>query len=314
MRTLPLSMIVTIMLFSGSSGAALGSGSQIVFVSTVSLSGPKVFVMSADGSNVHRIGSLPGWHASPAFSPDNRKIVFTYSEDIGSQDQLYLMNADGSAVVKLTNQPGGHSGAEFTQDGRIVYWQGDSSYVMNIDGSNKRPFPISAPGLGKVGAGAFGPNGMIAFAFPMWVYGHAAQLYTMTVGGLRLRSLTNSTESIMLPAWSPDGASIAFANVGAESHHEHDGIYIVNGDGTHLRRLVPFDFGQALWPSNFGIGGSDLPGLSGPPSFSPDGRSLTYAIQFGGRACIIYVVNVDGTGLHRLTDPAGFNANPSFSH
>jgi Tol biopolymer transport system component len=103
---------------------------------------------------------------------------------------------------------------------------------------------------------------------------------------------------------------------GLKPHHEHDGIYIMNADGTRPLRLVQFDFGQDLGPSGglVGIGpGRDIPGISNL-SFSPDGNKLTYAIGFGSRASIIYVVNVDGTGLQRLTDQSGFNAEPSFSH
>lgn len=74
------------------------------------------------------------------------------------------------------------------------------------------------------------------------------------------------------PAWSPDGKRIAFTHVARR------GIFVVNENGTGLRRVTT------------------SPTLDVQPSWSPDGKRLAFA-----RNSEIYVVGVDGKGLRRLT-------------
>ena len=68
-------------------------------------------------------------------------------------------------------------------------------------------------------------------------------------------------------AWSPDGRRIAFA--------AHDVIYVVDADGSGLRRLAQ----NATFES-----------------WSPDGRKLII-----GRLTGLWVMNADGSGQRNLT-------------
>ena len=45
--------------------------------------------------------------------------------------------------------------------------------------------------------------------------------------------------------------------------------------------------------------------LSGPARWSPDGTRIAFAIRTGDTESRIYVMGVDGSGLHRLTDETG---------
>jgi TolB protein len=59
------------------------------------------------------------------------------------------------------------------------------------------------------------------------------------------------------PAWSPDGNQVAFANDSVDWWE----IWVINADGTNLRRLTTH--GPA----------------AGLPSWSPDGQKLIYAVE-----------------------------------
>jgi TolB protein len=316
-------------------GKAFASGPQIIFISDRDGFPPKLYAMNADGTNVKRLGTLQGWYGRPKFSPDNRKIVFSYQKPDQQDWQVYVMNADGSHEQMLSMPPGSNQPLGFNSDGRIVYWHElhpgsttppfTGTYIMDMDGSHKAPFPITAPGFDDIDDIAPGPRDMVGFTHQLTVggYEYVKQIYTMGIGDPRPRQLTNSIESSIFPAWSPDGTKIAFVNNGANPlafsnlspHHEHDGIYIMNADGTQKRRIVQIDFSQDLGPSgSFGGGpGRQRPDLGGAPSFSPDGFNLTYALNLGGKFQI-YMVNVNGKGLQRLTDPPSVNNEPSFSH
>ena len=103
------------------------SDAKIVFDSDRGEHGSKIYVMNTDGAVTGPIGSLPGGHADPKFSPDNRHIVFAYYAPGISGAQIYVMNADGSQPYALTSSPNTKRAPQFTQGSRIVYWTGSPS-------------------------------------------------------------------------------------------------------------------------------------------------------------------------------------------
>ena len=80
------------------------------------------------------------------------------------------------------------------------------------------------------------------------------------------------------PAWSPDGAKIAFASAREGSFD----IYVMNADGTGTTRLTSSD------ANDHG------------PTWSPDGSRIAFARSSDGGH--VWLMNADGTGAHRLTD------------
>jgi Tol biopolymer transport system component len=81
------------------------------------------------------------------------------------------------------------------------------------------------------------------------------------------------------PRWSPSGSMLAFEGKGE--------IYVINGDGTSLRKLVP----------------------GGRPAWSPDGTRLAFV-----RANELWTVNQDGSGERRLTsDELETTSRPDWS-
>jgi len=82
-----------------------------------------------------------------------------------------------------------------------------------------------------------------------------------------------------LPAWSQDGSKLAFMS-------NRDGnmeIYVVNRDGTNLRRIT------------------NNPSADATPTWSPSGTQLAFTSDRTGKPQV-YVVNVDGTGLIKISD------------
>jgi hypothetical protein len=95
------------------------------------------------------------------------------------------------------------------------------------------------------------------------------------------------------PAWSPDGRWIAFV------HDGDDGAFslrIVRVDGSDERVL----FTDPDWW--FSSMETQANGLPHSPLWSPDGRRIVFA-RHHNRGHTLWSVNVDGTGLRRLTRP-----------
>ena len=115
-----------------------------------------------------------------------------------------------------------------------------------------------------------GENGQIAFVSDR---DGNDEIYVMGSDGSNPVNVTNHPGSDRAPDWSPDGRFIAFES-DRESRWD---IYVMEAGGSGLRLLHP--------------------GFQ--PSWSPDGSRI--AFQFG---LCIWVINADGSGLARLTDPS----------
>jgi len=112
--------------------------------------------------------------------------------------------------------------------------------------------------------------------------------------------LGNEAQHITSPSWSPDSSRIAFSaccDFGTQ-------VYVINADGTGEVRLTD--------EASDGVSGAY------DPAWSPDGTNLALTIirydpQTQEEREAIYVMNDDGNGLIRLTDPSDINFGPAWS-
>ena len=62
-----------------------------------------IYLMNADGSNVRRLTSTPGYDGGPFFSPDGQRIIWRRFTEKGDTADVYTMKLDGSDVRRLTD-------------------------------------------------------------------------------------------------------------------------------------------------------------------------------------------------------------------
>ncbi len=89
-----------------------------------------------------------------------------------------------------------------------------------------------------------------------------------------------------VPSWSPDGTRLAFFNTPRQGRRFTAEVWTMNADGSDKRRLYPSACCVGIWAA---------------PIWSPDGSQIAFATDSGAGT---YVVNSDGTALHRLTAAA----------
>ena len=140
--------------------------------------------------------------------------------------------------------------------------------------------------------------------------------------------------------WSPDGSNIAYAT-NCEDCAGGKAVYMINADGTGNHQIFEdaWDLARSPDGTKFALQCTCPPGLPGyglwiteadgtnrtqvttaqsdnSPEWSPDGDKLafgrSYTDEVGHDHSEIYTVNVDGTGLTKLTnDPGGFATFPA---
>jgi len=214
-----------------------------------------VWVMNADGSDRTRLTTDPAPDFDPAWSPDGRRIAFRTHRD--GNEEVYVMNADGSGQRNASRSPGGDYSPAWSPDGEWIAFMSDRSggpnvWLMRPDGAAPRQL-TDLPGISE---------------YPSWSPDGARLAFHCTSGrvlesgvgdfeicvvdrdGSNLEQITDAPGESKLPAWSPDGAWIAFQSdrngwpsgpkppgYDGERYGEYE-VYVVQPDGSGLRRVT----------------------------------------------------------------------------
>ena len=273
-------------------------GSKIAFVSNRD-GDNEIYVMNPDGSGPTQITDNANDDLEPAWSPDGLKIAFA-SNRHGGLHAIYIMNADGSAPVRVTNANLFDERPSWSSDGTQLAFQRDPGgagsnseiFVMNADGSGQMNI-TNNPAFDAYAAWQWIPvvqSQSKAIAFATNRDGGSLEIYTMNSDGSGLTRLTNNSAHDWWPAWSPDGAKIAFTT----QRNGNDDIYVMNADGSAQTRLTTSQADDSR------------------PAWSPDGAKIAFKSTRDGNT-EIYVMNADGSGQTRLTTDPSIDFEPSWS-
>lgn len=111
-----------------------------------------------------------------------------------------------------------------------------------------------------------------------------------------MRRLTHSTGLAGDPSYSPDGSLIAYDS----TEPGKQGIWVMSAvDGSDPRQV-------AALPAN---ATSDF-----APRFAPDGQRLVFARVISDTVSALWIVNLDGSGLRRITPATIETDKPAWSH
>ena len=131
------------------------------------------------------------------------------------------------------------------------------------------------------------------------------QIFTMNQDGTNQQLLVSLPRGGAFPSFSPSGNELCFHSQTAPRRD----IYIVNVHGTGLTNLTS----PSQLPGQTGTTGNNL-----RCDWSPKGGGIAFSStrhDLAGEAANdeIYVMNVDGSGVVRLTEVAGSDVNPAWS-
>ena len=242
--------VAAALLASGCGGSSPTGPPALVFVS-VKDGDYAIFGADADGKHAYRLTKEKGdpstanglfFQVQPAWSPDGQKLAFSSGRD--GTPHIFLMNADGTGTVRLTDTDQEDEQPSWSADGkRIVFSREGAVFEAPAMGG---PAHRIGHGLGNARDPAFSPDGkLIAYDYRNPGYS-IREIYVMNADGTGIRKLTRLGAVSALPAWSPDGRTLAFqSNAGGPKYE----IYTVDLNGGRPRRVTtsPIDAIQPAW-------------------------------------------------------------------
>jgi Tol biopolymer transport system component len=177
---------------------------------------------------------------------------------------VWTARADGSHPVRVTRSEAMEFDPSWAPDGRRIAYRhqagaDDSTEIYVVDADGSDPTNLTRNDVADWGPD-WSPNGRgIAWNSSVGTFGFGFYCYTMRPDGSDVRRLTR--HYVEYPAWSPDGAQIAFMaqEPGAVGSNPDYNIFVMNSDGSSVRRLTT------------------APGSDGWPAWSPDGSRIVFS-------------------------------------
>jgi len=279
-------------------------GKQIIFQSKRDgVACDQIFVMNADGSEVHRVSTGLGRTTCSYFFPDARRILYSsthrtspecppppdyskgYVWQLYPSYEIFTARPDGSEIRRLTENTGYDAEATFAPDGsRIIFTSlrnGDLDlYTMKPDGTDVKRV-TSEPGYD--GGAFYSRNGKrivwrasrprtdaekAAYAELLKesaIRPMTLEIFVADADGSHPRQVTSNGAANFGPYFLPDGRRIIYASNVADPQGRNFDLWIVRDDGKGLEQIT-FN-----------------PTFDGFPMFSPDGKELLFASNRNGK-------------------------------
>ena len=124
----------------------------------------EIYIMNADGSNVRRLTTSPGYDGGPFFSPDGKRICWRRFAENGATAEIMTMNIDGSGEQQLTRLEAMSWAPYFHPSGRYLIFTTNRHGFANFElylidaAGTQEPVRVShTPGFD--GLPVFSPDG-----------------------------------------------------------------------------------------------------------------------------------------------------------
>ncbi|MDX1764633.1 MAG: hypothetical protein R3231_09955 [bacterium] len=275
------------------------------------------------------------------FSRDGRYLIYQSDRQGYNCDKIWIMKVDGSGKTRVSPDRGAHTCAFFFPDGEEIVFASTSHLPgtcppkPQLPGSAHYVWPLYPYDIIRAQADGSGlrrltdnekydAEPVVSPDGTQIVFGSQRDgdfdIYIMNADGSRVRRLTERVGYDGGPWFSPDGTKIVWRAWYPSNEDEkalwHDcmandyivpfplDIWVMDVDGSPKTRLTAN--GATNWA----------------PSWHPDGKRIIFSSNMDdwrqdlkkyGHNFELYLINLDGTGLERLTYNDVFDSFPMFS-
>jgi dipeptidyl aminopeptidase/acylaminoacyl peptidase len=249
------------------------NGTSAIYVSDISSGAAPQRITAGNGATAYAEGSM-------AWSPDSKRLAFLSNAADSGQAQLYMISLDGGPAKKLTDAKGLLASPGWSPDGKTLA-------VLFTENARRAAGPLEAEvaqtgvikeavteqRLAVIDANGgtlrqISPPDMYVYEYDWSPDGkrfvttaahgngdnnwYIAQLYALNAtgnaNGGEMKSIYKPPLQIAVPAWSPDGKSVAFIG-GLMSDEPAVGgdIFVVPAEGGEAKNVTPGMKASASW-------------------------------------------------------------------
>ncbi|MGH2583831.1 MAG: prolyl oligopeptidase family serine peptidase [Dehalococcoidia bacterium] len=217
-----------------------------------------IWIAPVDGGGSTQFTTGTKRDTAPRWSPDGSRLAFLSDRDDTSQ--LYVIPAAGGEPKRLTNLPDGAGLPVWSPDGTRIAFSATVQQEPAPEGPEARKRWEQRPrhvDFARYKGDGFG-----------YTYDHNSHIFIVPADGSREPlQITHGRFDDRDPAWSPDGATVAFCSTRHETREEDTLVDLF---------LIPAEGGESRSIARLGR-------LAGP-AFSPDGSEIAvYATTDDGR-------------------------------
>ena len=232
------------------------------------------------------------YYAAP--SPDGKLIA--YSSEVNGHWDIFIMNPDGTDKKQLTTHPADDAYPAWSPDGKYIFFQsnrdGNSEiYRMSSDGSNEKRLTFNAA-----------VNDWHVTCHPFFdeiIYESGPiggeDIYVMDYEGQNSRKISQDNRRKRMPVISPNADIIAFVSYEGGGDDKHREIFTMTYYGEEIKDITQNPNRQ-----------------DSHPSFSPDGKFITYHTEDGRGSYSIMIMNIDGSNKRVIYTSHDKNLDPDF--
>jgi TolB protein len=318
--------------------AALVASPALHIVLAQNSTPPRATAQEKHLRNVRQL-TFGGQNAEAYFSADGKKLIYQSSHGDVKCDQIFEMNIDGTGQHMVSTGKGRTTCSYFFPNGKkILYasthlgspecpprpdfskgyvwavYSGYDIFTANPDGSNLKQLTTAQGYDAEATISLDGKK--ITFTS---LRNGDLDIYTMDADGKNVKQLTHEAGYDGGPTFSPDGKWIVYRAYHPKTEQEIADykdllaknlirptsleIWIMRADGSEKRQITN------LGAASFG------------PAFTADGKRIIFSSNYdpethatGGMGNFeLWLINLDGTGLERVTFSDGFDGFPMFS-
>ncbi len=291
-------------------------------------------------SNITQL-TFEGDNGEAYFSSDGKQLIYQSNRGGEQCDKIWTMNIDGSAKRRVSPDHGAHTcsfffpGAEEIVFASTSHLEGDCPPKPEYSSRTRYTWPLHPYSIYKASADGsnlqrlthnryYDAEPIISADGNRIVFGSQRErdfdVYIMNADGSGVQRLTDTVGYDGGPWFSPDATKIVWRAWHPQTEDEKAqwrdsmqnhyitstplDLWVMNADGSGKVRLT--DNGATNWA----------------PSWHPDGRRIIFSsnmddwrddYQAFGHNFELYMIELDGSGLRRLTHNTVFDSFPMFS-
>lgn len=250
--------------------------------------GSVVAVVPARGGEPVPLTSIGEGAREPAWRPDGRALL------LAAREGLFELAVDRAGMPQWTLRRalGDYRGASpaYSPDGRRIAYVAVLADIVVGNRRGTRPRLVAPLVEGRE------PIALDWSRQDRLAVAAGGVIYVVDPSGEVVREVVSAQPTAAMPAWSPDGRRIAYAQLNPQP-----------GEGV-MRVVVTEPSSRTPPGKRVGPRGA----TSAYPAWSPDGRSLAYA-RFVDGTWDIYVYDFESRRERRLTHGAGDEIDPAWS-